>query len=210
MYTKMNAQQATRARRGHAGVGLAGAADNSQGGVGCTSSNGVAAAQGAAEVDSPVAMKQCPVCNARCFSDMSVCYNCLHSFGSSEHQTAPQIGKQPVFDAASCGGDPNGTVPGWREEDETVVDDRGLALFGEDVCIPLLEEESAVGTSFVGAATVPSGKPFGITVNVPEGIPASCACGESKSIRPDQLMEVIISIKVAQDACSKQGVATEG
>lgn len=24
--------------------------------------------------------RECPVCHARCFSDMDVCYNCLHSF----------------------------------------------------------------------------------------------------------------------------------
>lgn len=25
-------------------------------------------------------VKTCPVCGARCFSDMDICYNCLHSF----------------------------------------------------------------------------------------------------------------------------------
>lgn len=25
-------------------------------------------------------VKTCPVCGARCFSDMDTCYNCLHSF----------------------------------------------------------------------------------------------------------------------------------
>lgn len=26
-------------------------------------------------------MKTCPVCHARCFDDMEVCYGCLHRFG---------------------------------------------------------------------------------------------------------------------------------
>lgn len=25
-------------------------------------------------------MKQCPVCKARCFDDMEICYGCLHRF----------------------------------------------------------------------------------------------------------------------------------
>lgn len=27
-----------------------------------------------------MALKECPVCHARCFEDMEVCYGCLHSF----------------------------------------------------------------------------------------------------------------------------------
>ncbi len=31
-------------------------------------------------------MKVCPVCQARCFDDMDVCYGCLHRFdGSQQH-----------------------------------------------------------------------------------------------------------------------------
>ena len=29
-------------------------------------------------------VKTCPVCGARCFSDMDTCYNCLHSFAHDE------------------------------------------------------------------------------------------------------------------------------
>lgn len=31
-------------------------------------------------------MKQCPVCEAWCFEDMSLCYNCMHSFQGMEQQ----------------------------------------------------------------------------------------------------------------------------
>lgn len=30
-------------------------------------------------------MKICPVCSARCYDDMSVCYGCLHDFSKDEH-----------------------------------------------------------------------------------------------------------------------------
>ena len=29
-------------------------------------------------------IKECPVCHARCFADMDVCYGCLHVFSSEE------------------------------------------------------------------------------------------------------------------------------
>ena len=32
-------------------------------------------------------VKTCPVCGARCFSDMDICYNCLHSFVHDEMKT---------------------------------------------------------------------------------------------------------------------------
>lgn len=31
-------------------------------------------------------IKECPVCHARCFADMEVCYGCLHSFAEEENQ----------------------------------------------------------------------------------------------------------------------------
>lgn len=31
-------------------------------------------------------LKECPVCHARCFADMDVCYGCLHSFVHDETQ----------------------------------------------------------------------------------------------------------------------------
>ncbi len=32
-------------------------------------------------------VKTCPVCGARCFSDMDICYNCLHSFAHDKAET---------------------------------------------------------------------------------------------------------------------------
>lgn len=208
MYTKMNAQQATRARRGYAAAGAVGVAESPSVAAGCGVGDGARAAQVVVAVDPSVAMKECPVCKARCFADMSVCYNCLHSFGSSEDQAASQIGEQPVLDAPGCQGDPDGYVPDWREEDGSVVEGYELALSEEEVCVPLRAEESATAAPLIQAAPIPAGKPFGITVNVPEGLVASCEYAEPKQVRPDQLMEVIISIKVAQDASSKRAVVS--
>lgn len=207
MYTKMNAQQATRARRGYAAAGAVGVAESPSVAAGCGAGNGVRAAQGVAAVDLSVAMKECPVCKARCFADMSVCYNCLHSFGSSEDQVATQADRL-VFDASGCGEDPNGLVPAWHEEDVFAVEGYDLELPEEDACVSLREEGSAATAPIVEAAAIPAGKPFGITVNVPEGLVASYERIEPMQMRPDQLMEVIISIKVAQDACSKRAAVS--
>lgn len=38
-------------------------------------------------------VKTCPVCGARCFSDMDTCYSCLHSF---VHDEAKPEGGSPV------------------------------------------------------------------------------------------------------------------
>lgn len=34
-------------------------------------------------------MKICPVCSARCFDDMDVCYGCLHTFTNQDVGTKP-------------------------------------------------------------------------------------------------------------------------
>ncbi|MEG0477097.1 MAG: hypothetical protein RR572_05460 [Raoultibacter sp.] len=48
-------------------------------------------------------MKTCPICKARCFDDMEICYGCMHQF-----EVAP-----PVPPAASFAGDeaPQPTAP---------------------------------------------------------------------------------------------------
>lgn len=33
-------------------------------------------------------IKECPICHARCFADMEVCYGCLHSFTEEENQAS--------------------------------------------------------------------------------------------------------------------------
>lgn len=38
-------------------------------------------------------LKKCPVCGSSCFSDMDVCYGCLHRFGDNKAQLA--VGMRP-------------------------------------------------------------------------------------------------------------------
>ena len=67
------------------------------------------AANGAKELHSTgQRIKECPVCHARCFADMDVCYNCLHSFRQEEQQG---------FDAAA---------PRGRKEFAAPIDSRRL------------------------------------------------------------------------------------
>lgn len=72
-------------------------------------------------------MKTCPVCGARCFDDMAVCYGCLHDFSR----------------------------PALAEKDDAVDALRGVSRFGEaleddcdidDVGEGRLESASAAGT----------------------------------------------------------------
>lgn len=64
-------------------------------------------------------VKTCPVCGARCFSDMDICYNCLHSFAHDKAETKEASRNQngrfetavydadcnPALDSESSGGE---------------------------------------------------------------------------------------------------------
>ena len=39
-------------------------------------------------------MKSCPVCKARCFDDMEICYGCMHRFEQEEGNGDAPIGKE--------------------------------------------------------------------------------------------------------------------
>ena len=36
-------------------------------------------------------MKTCPICNARCFDDMEICYGCMHPFVSEERSGEKRV-----------------------------------------------------------------------------------------------------------------------
>ena len=57
-------------------------------------------------------MKTCPICKARCFDDMEICYGCMHPFGqvpgesvAAENETPHADERAPVPDA-SCDAEP--------------------------------------------------------------------------------------------------------
>lgn len=47
-------------------------------------SNGLESGSKGVRASQRLEVKTCPVCGARCFSDMDTCYNCLHSFVHDE------------------------------------------------------------------------------------------------------------------------------
>ena len=211
MYRKMNAQQATQAKRRRAAMGAAEAAGEGFAGATHTGLAGEALlSDGTDAPGSATAMKECPVCKARCFADMPVCYNCLHSFGSSEQQDAAKTAERGADGGMDRWAGPGADVGGWQEQVEIPVAGFDDALSSENLSAPLqlrgaLEGESGMERIVpVEETALAADGPFGITVNVPEGLTAACRRAEGGLLRPDQLMEVIISIKVAQDARMKR------
>ncbi len=43
-------------------------------------------------------LKKCPVCGSSCFSDMDVCYGCLHRFGGDEARI--EVGPEPFSEVS--------------------------------------------------------------------------------------------------------------
>lgn len=91
-------------------------------------------------------MKICPVCNARCYDDMSLCYGCLHDFSKDEY-----VKKMPS--AAIASPDQSG-VP--FEFGDLAVNGIGI----EDV-----EEAVNPGNASTGRVTLVPG----ISFDVPQG-----------------------------------------
>ncbi len=211
MYRKMNAQQATQAKRRRAAMGAAEAAGEGFAGATQTGLAGQALPSGGTDAPgSATAMKECPVCKARCFADMPVCYNCLHSFGSSEQQDAAKTAERGADGGMDRWAGPGADVGGWQEQVEIPVAGFDDVLPGENPSASLPPKSSLEGEGCmerivpVEETALAADGPFGITVNVPEGLTAACRRTEGGLLRPDQLMEVIISIKVAQDARMKR------
>lgn len=72
-----------------------------------SSSRGFTAGPQSGEARVPLAeeVRECPVCHARCFSDMDVCYNCLHSFTQDRQGGA-------LCSSVVCGEEVPGMGPG--------------------------------------------------------------------------------------------------
>lgn len=203
MYTKMNGQQAMRARRGRTIVSAAAAAETPSAGAGFDVGDGSRPCKGAVVVESSTAMKECPVCKARCFADMPVCYNCLHSFGFLEQKSASQGTELTVGDATGGQCDDDDFAVDWQEAGGADADCRDMPFEQETHAVSPTEENRG-DVSLAGATAIPLGEPFDITVSVPEGLSAACECSVPQPVRTGQLMEVVISIKVAQDARARR------
>ena len=64
-------------------------------------------------------MKECPVCGARCFDDMEVCYGCLHDFSREDTspigQAVPSSYDQEIEEAVMPSGNRRSVVPRFAE-----------------------------------------------------------------------------------------------
>ena len=64
-------------------------------------------------------MKECPVCGARCFDDMEVCYGCLHDFSREDTSPIGQVVSsscdQEIEEAVMPSGDRRSVVPRFAE-----------------------------------------------------------------------------------------------
>lgn len=130
-------------------------------------------------------MKECPVCHARCFADMDVCYNCLHAFKEEE---SPLVFPQAQAANASA---------------------RGLAA---DDRLRVGEQASVAGAvPGSSAVTVPYQVGFGTEAehDVYSNAEASSSDAEPDSA-PDanSVIQILVSISLAHDACTRNGAPT--
>lgn len=128
-------------------------------------------------------VKTCPVCGARCFSDMDICYNCLHSFAHDKTKTREASRNQ------------NGRF-------ETAVYDTD--------CDPALDFESSGGEE--GACNLQSsgnrskslmGEMAG--AGIAECEEDSTDNAKTSLVNLDKGVEVIVNISFAKSPCSKNG-----
>ncbi len=144
------------------------------------------AANGAKELHSTGhRIKECPVCHARCFADMDVCYNCLHPFRQE---------KQQGFDAA---------VPHGRKDFATPIGSRRLD--GRN-------EIAREGSSESPRPDLSPGSFEDGVLEEPSPVADSCAEAENDeadkvSLESGKVLEIVVSISLSQDACLRHGVA---
>ena len=87
-------------------------------------------------------VKTCPVCGARCFSDMDTCYNCLHSF---VHVEAKPEGASVEMDGLRLWHMIRSAGPRWTlspREGRKVLPNCGIAKTDRSRCQAKLVESS--------------------------------------------------------------------
>lgn len=179
-------------------------------------------------VSQAASVKECPVCHARCFADIPVCYNCLHAFsdeetrilafedaaygqgavshsGSSEPPVEEQVPVE-VIASASAPADLSALydlLPG--------VD--GLSVSMEE---PFISGPAELDGNLLAAGTenadfTPVVETVVSDVVSADGTSAAqeCCASGSKTLRADQLMQIVISIHVARDARKRRGAMPE-
>ena len=129
-------------------------------------------------------VKECPVCHARCFSDMDVCYNCLHSFKRNERCRSDDA----VLDVKK------GAMPTSSHQH---FDDGNKALVRESVAVG--QADSPLDDQGIDALR--EADELGFSGRSGDGR----ACGSTLDL--GKVLEIVVSISLSQDACSRHGVA---
>lgn len=134
-------------------------------------------------------LKVCPVCGARCFSDMDTCFNCLHSF--SRDAGAPES----IEGACQCQG--KDLLRGFGTES-----------------IPSPLDESEFHHKTVGRSEIGVDNPAcdgSLPVLLQKEIELDGPQKEEPVASPadaSRVLEVIVSITMANDACARNSVAS--
>lgn len=160
---------------------------------------GSAAAAAPAAAETSVSdTKECPVCHARLFSDMDVCYGCLHSFASENGK-----GKEPLSRAEVA-------VGGVGRNDS--VETTKMVEFPLGSTAPLSSDSIADALSSGGYGN----SELDDQLQVYDGDTAEGSVvptvemhiteGQQAAIRLGQILQVVISVQVAQDACRRREV----
>ena len=127
-------------------------------------------------------VKTCPVCGARCFSDMDICYNCLHSFAHDKTKTREASRNQ-----------------NWQFE--TAVDDAD--------CSPALDFEPSGGEEGVCNLQSSGNRSKSLMDEIAGAGIAECedSADNAKTslVRIVKGVEVIVNISFAKSPCSKNG-----
>lgn len=128
-------------------------------------------------------VKTCPVCGARCFSDMDTCYNCLHSFVhdevKSEEASPGRNGQFTTMEhGAKCSSALDSRPSGGRE---TISDLRNCE-----------NGSKLLANGVDGIGPVECEETFGDNAKVP-------------LVSLEKGVEVIVNISFAKSPCSKNG-----
>lgn len=107
-------------------------------------------------------MKTCPVCHARCFEDMDVCYGCLHRFGQGDpvlvdgfDELAECIIEPVVTAVRESGGASGAAVVANRSGDGRSAAERAGGGFADEGPVVGADGDAA-GGSVAGSADEPA------------------------------------------------------
>lgn len=159
-------------------------------------------------------LKECPVCHARCFEDMDVCYGCLHSF-AREASNIPAGARPPAVSVpVDCRSADRADVERQsadRDDAERRADEGKGGVGLEQACACASSGEACMrapvlsGTDFGGAVRLPSSASGADAPSVVcEEAPEARAAAESRLVH---LLDIVIGIRMAQDAGDRAAAA---